>query len=92
MFKHALFSTVLLVIGFSAGCKDEDPCAKLSSSIKKASEGSAKEVDAWLKENLTGPDGEAFSSAERKTSCAMILGDKDALAGYQEAASAAFKK
>lgn len=92
MFKHALFSTLLLVIGLSAGCKDDDACSQLSASLQKASGGNADKVNAWLEETLTGPDGESFSAAERKTGCAMILGDKDALAGYQEAASAALKK
>ena len=90
MYKLAL-PTLLLVLSLSAGCKEDDPCSQLSSSIQKASGGSADQVDSWLKETLTGPDGEAFTGAERKSGCAMILGDKDALAGYQEAASAAFK-
>lgn len=59
------FSFVLL-LGTAAftGCKEDDACSRLTDSIAKASGGSTEEVDAWMKETMTGPNGEVPSGDE----------------------------
>ena len=80
----------ILVLSLSltglAACSKGDPCADLAGKVASASKASDGAVKSWLDKELTGPNDEKLSGDERGQACKMILGEKDALAGYVEKA------
>jgi len=82
------FSILILSLSLSglAACGKDDSCAELAGKITSASKASDGAVKSWLDKELTGPNDEKLSGDERGQACKMILGEKDALAGYVEKA------
>lgn len=71
--------------------KDSDACSRLAETICADGSVSCARVTPWLESKLTGPDDKPLSPDDRVMGCAMILGDKDALVGFREAAKSALK-
>jgi hypothetical protein len=69
-----------------AACGNDDSCAELAGKVASASKASDGAVKSWLDKELTGPNDEKLSGDDRGQACKMILGEKDALAGYIEKA------
>ena len=80
----------ILVLSLSltglAACGKDDSCADLAGKVASASKASDGAVKSWLDKELTGPNDEKLSGDDRAQACKMILGEKDALAGYIEKA------
>ena len=80
----------ILVLSLSlsglAACGKGDSCADLAGKVASATKAPDGAVKSWLDKELTGPNDEKLSGDERGQACKMILGEKDALAGYVEKA------
>ena len=87
-------SLVLALASFTTltACGKDDPCAKLAKSICGDGKAPCDKVPAWIDSQMTGPNDEKLSDSDKGQACAMILGDKDALAGYGEAAKTELAK
>ena len=71
--------------------KDSDACSMLADTICADGSVACERVTPWLESQLTGPDNKPLSPDDRVMGCSMILGDKDALVGFREAAKSALK-
>ena len=85
MRKSSIFIFALSLSGLAA-CGKDDSCADLTKKISSATKASDSAIKSWLDKELTGPDDEKLSGDERGQACKMILGEKEALAGYVEKA------
>lgn len=85
MRKIAILVLSLSLTGLVA-CGKDDSCADLAGKITSATKASDGAVKAWMDKELTGPDDQKLSGDDRSQACEMILGEKDALAGYIEKA------
>jgi hypothetical protein len=79
--------TLVFVAGaFLGACKKDDSCAQVSKQICEAGKLDCGKTRTWLEAQMTGPDDKPLDGEQREAACKMLLGDKEALAGYREQA------
>jgi hypothetical protein len=64
-------------------CKKDDSCAQVAKQICEAGALSCDQTKTWLEKQMTGPDDKPLDEGQRETACKMLLGEKEALAGYR---------
>ena len=67
-------------------CKKDDSCAQVVKTVCEEGKLDCGQTKAWLEKEMTGPDDKPLDGDQREAACKMLLGEKDALAGYREQA------
>lgn len=81
-----MLSLVFVAPALLGACKKDDSCAQVTKQICEEGKLDCGQTKTWLEKQMTGPDDKPLDGEQREAACKMLLGEKEALAGYREQA------
>jgi hypothetical protein len=81
-----MFTLVFVASALLGACNKDESCAQLTKQICEEGKLDCGQTKTWLEKQMTGPDDKPLDGEQREAACKMILGEKEALAGYREEA------
>ena len=81
-----MLTLVFVASAFLGACGKDESCAQVTKQICEEGKLDCGKTKTWLEGQMTGPDDKPLDGEQREAACKMLLGEKEALAGYREQA------